>query len=141
MGAANRKLWRTNVYGRGGFLGEYGVCPFDTKQNLADNPYPGTHIITWPKVEIPQDGNYNIEIEFDDRVKLTLANEVIEKNGFVGDSDKGTGKSTYTKFFRKGTYPLTAELYQKPGGRFSFQQGASVATKSGGICKIYTRWW
>jgi hypothetical protein len=139
MGAANRRLWRTNVYGRGGFLGEYGVCPFDTKQNLADNPYPGTHIITWPKVEIPQDGNYDIEIEVDDRVKLTLANEVIEKNGFVGDSDKGTGKSTYTKFFRKGTYPLTAELYQKPGGRFSFQQGAAVATKSGGISARFTQ--
>ena len=139
MGAANRRLWRTNVYGRGGFLGEYGVCPFDTKQNLTDNPYPGTHIITWPKVEIPEDGNYDIEIEVDDRVKLTLANEVIEKNGFVGDSDKGTGKSTYTKFFRKGTYPLTAELYQKPGGRFSFQQGASVPTKSGGVSARFTR--
>ena len=139
MGAANRRLWRTNVYGRGGFLGEYGVCPFDTKQNLTDNPYPGTHIITWPKVEIPADGNYDIEIEVDDRVKLTLANEVIEKNGFVGDSDKGTGKSTYTKFFRKGTYPLTAELYQKPGGRFSFQQGASVPTKSGGVSARFTR--
>ena len=139
MGAANRRLWRTNVYGRGGFLGEYGVCPFDTKQNLADNPYPGTHIITWPKVEIPQDGNYDIEIEVDDSVKLTLANEVIEKNGFVGDSDKGTGKSTYTKFFRKGTYPLTAELYQKPGGRFSFQTGASVPTKSGGVSARFTR--
>ena len=139
MGAANRRLWRTNVYGRGGFLGEYGVCPFDTKQNLADNPYPGTHIITWPKVEIPEDGNYDIEIEVDDRVKLTLANEVIEKNGFVGDTDKGTGKSTYTKFFRKGTYPLTAELYQKPGGRFSFQQGAAVTTKSGGVSARFTR--
>ena len=139
MGAANRRLWRTNVYGRGGFLGEYGVCPFDTKQNLADNPYPGTHIITWPKVEIPEDGNYDIEIEVDDRVKLTLANEVIEKNGFVGDTDKGTGKSTYTKFFRKGTYPLTAELYQKPGGRFSFQQGAAVPTKSGGVSARFTR--
>ena len=139
MGAANRRLWRTNVYGRGGFLGEYGVCPFDTKQNLADNPYPGTHIITWPKVEIPQDGNYDIEIEVDDSVKLTLANEVIQKNGFVGDSDKGTGKSTYTRFFRKGTYPLTAELYQKPGGRFSFQTGASVPTKSGGVSARFTR--
>jgi len=139
MGAANRRLWRTNVYGRGGFLGEYGVCPFDTKQNLKDNPYPGTHIITWPKVEIPQDGNYDIEIEVDDRVKLTLANEVIEKNGFVGDTDKGTGKSTYTKFFRRGTYPLTAELYQKPGGRFSFQQGAAVTTKSGGVSARFTR--
>jgi len=139
MGAANRRLWRTNVYGRGGFLGEYGVCPFDTKQNLADNPYPGTHLITWPKVEIPEDGNYDIEIEVDDRVKLTLANEVIEKNGFVGDTDKGTGKSTYTKFFRKGTYPLTAELYQKPGGRFSFQKGAAVPTKSGGVSARFTR--
>ena len=28
---ANRKLWRTNVYNRGGFLNDYGVCPFYTK--------------------------------------------------------------------------------------------------------------
>ena len=27
IGKADRKLWRTNVYGRGGFLNEYGVCP------------------------------------------------------------------------------------------------------------------
>ena len=44
---ANRKLWRTNVYNRGGFLNDYGVCPFDTTKNLNDNPYAGTHKIVW----------------------------------------------------------------------------------------------
>ena len=33
IGKANRKLWRTNVYNRGGFLGENGVCPFNTQKN------------------------------------------------------------------------------------------------------------
>ena len=28
--------------------------------------------------------------------------------------------NTYTKFFKKGKYRIRAELYQIPGGRFSF---------------------
>ncbi len=40
---ANRPLWRTNVFNRGGFLNDYGVCPFDTKLELKDNPYAGDH--------------------------------------------------------------------------------------------------
>ena len=85
---------------------------------------------------------YDIDVEVDDRVKLFIGNRegsgaanignglidvneggdevIIEKNGFVGDSNKGTGKSTYTKFFKKGKYRIRAELYQKPGGRFAF---------------------
>ena len=43
---ANRKLWRTNVNNRGGFMNEYGVCPFDTLNTLPDNPYAGTHEIS-----------------------------------------------------------------------------------------------
>ena len=35
---ANRKLWRTNVNNRGGFMNEYGICPFDTLNTLPDNP-------------------------------------------------------------------------------------------------------
>ena len=48
---ADRKLWRTNVYGRGGFLSENGVCPFDTKKPLDNNPYAGTHVIRWEHVD------------------------------------------------------------------------------------------
>ena len=82
------------------------------------------YIIRWEHVTFPADGNYQIEVEVDDRVKLFIGNRsgsgamgignglkniedggdevIIEKNGFVGDSNKGTGKSTYTRFFRKG---------------------------------------
>ena len=127
---ADRKLWRTNVYGNGGFLGGFGVCPFDTRKPLDGNPYAGTHIINWKSVDFPIDGNYNIEVEVDDSVKLVIGDEVIEKNGFVGDSSKGTGKSIFTKFFKKGKHNIRAELYQKPGGRFSFDgDGKPSSTK------------
>ena len=36
--SANRKLWRTNVNKKGGFMNDYGVCPFDTRDTLPDNP-------------------------------------------------------------------------------------------------------
>ena len=139
---ADRKLWRTNVYSRGGFLNDYGVCPFNTRQSLKNNPYEGQHLIRWEKVDFPVDGNYKIEVAVDDSVKLFIGNSsgggkmgignglrsvdeggdevIIEKKGFVGDTNKGTGKSTYTRFFKKGSYRIRAELYQKPGGRFSF---------------------
>ena len=117
---ANRKLWRTNVYGRGGFLNDYGICPFNTNKPLDDNPYAGTHEIIWNNINFPVTGNYKIDVEVDDRVKLTIGDQVIEKNGFIGNSNKGTGKSSYTKFFNKGSYKVKAELYQKPGGRFAF---------------------
>ena len=42
---ADRQLWRTNVYGRAGFLNEYGICPFNTRISLPDNPYAGLHRI------------------------------------------------------------------------------------------------
>ena len=127
---ADRKLWRTNVYGNGGFIGGFGVCPFNTRKPLDGNPYAGTHIINWKSVDFPIDGNYNIEVEVDDSVKLVIGDEVIEKNGFVGDSNKGTGKSNFTKFFKKGKHNIRAELYQKPGGRFSFDgDGKPSSTK------------
>jgi len=121
---ADRKLWRTNVYGRGGFINDFGICPFNTRQSLNDNPYSGTHRIRWNDVNVPADGNYKIDVEVDDRVKLSFIKGgdrvEIEKNGFVGDSNKGTGKTTYVKFLKKGKYKIIAELYQKPGGRFAF---------------------
>lgn len=127
---ADRKLWRTNVYGRGGFLGEYGICPFNTTKPLPDNPYAGTHNINWKGIDIPVDGNYQFDVEVDDRVKITMGDQVIEKNGFKGDSNRGTGKSSYIRFFRKGRYDLNAELYQKPGGRFSFETGSTSPSKA-----------
>ena len=141
MGRANRKLWRTNVYGRGGFINEYGVCPFDTRNPLEDNPYAGTHRIQWDNIEVPVDGNYNIEVAVDDTVDLSIIESsratggtggdpvVIQKKGFKGDSSKSTGVSSYTRFLRKGKHKIIADLYQKPGGRFSFNP-ASTSKKA-----------
>ena len=138
MGRANRKLWRTNVYGRGGFLNEYGICPFDTRNALKDNPYGGTHRIEWNNINVPLDGNYNIEVAVDDTVNLTIIESsresggtggdpvLIEKKGFKGDSSKSTGVSSYTRFLRKGKHKIIADLYQKPGGRFSFDSASTT---------------
>ena len=158
---ADRKLWRTNHGGKGGFIHEYGVCPFDTRRVLRDNPYEGTHIIRWEHVSFPADGNYTIDVEVDDRVKLFIGNKtgqgamgignglknidkggdevIIEKNGFIGDSNKGTGKSTYTKFFKKGQYRIRAELYQKPGGRFGFGTNQPTKPNTGSLSTKFVR--
>lgn len=122
---ANRKLWRTNVYNKGGFLNQYGVCPFDTSQTLEDNPYAGTHDIRWDGIDFPADGNYEIEVEVDDSVAIYISNDegaevVIDKKGFKPSSDNSTGKSSYIRFFKKGKYRIRAELLQIPGGKFGF---------------------
>jgi len=120
---ANRKLWKTNVYNRGGFLNQYGVCPFDTNLKLEDNPYAGTHEIVWDNIDFSIDGNYIIEVEVDDNVNLIFEGPqervVITKKGF-STGDRSTGKSIETKFFKKGKYKITAELEQIPGGKFRF---------------------
>ena len=149
---ADRKLWRTNLYNTASFLNEYGICPFNTviKRN---EDYDGTHVIRWEHVTFPASGNYQIEVEVDDRVKLFIGNRsgegamkignglrnvegggdevIIEKNGFIGDSNRATGKSTYTRFFRKGQYRIRAELYQKPGGDFGFSGKKSYGQSDG----------
>jgi len=119
---ANRKLWRTNVYERGGFLNDYGICPFDTNIQLKDNPYAGEHQIVWPNVNFPIDGNYDIEVAVDDNVKIQIGDQVkIDKKGFIGDTDVSTGTLKLTRFIKQGTYNITADLYQKPGGAYSFR--------------------
>ena len=129
---ANRQLWRTNVYDRGGFLNDYGVCPFDTIKNLDDNPYAGTHKIVWPSVNFPIDGNYTIEVEVDDNVELSIGEEVqISKKGFVDNTSVSTGKLKVTRFIKQGIYSITADLEQKGGGAFGFKsvdQGPSNAS-------------
>ena len=129
---ANRQLWRTNVYDRGGFLNDYGVCPFDTVTNLDDNPYAGTHKIVWPSVNFPIDGNYTIEVEVDDNVELSIGQEVqISKKGFVDNTSVSTGKLKVTRFIKQGVYPITADLEQIGGGAFGFKsvdQGPSNAS-------------
>ena len=128
IGRSNRQLWRTNVYGRGGFLNSSGVCPFDTTVSLPDNPYAGTHRIEWPNVKFPADGHYNIRIAVDDSVNLYIGDQVkIFKKGFVGDSDTPTREYNKGHFIKKGTYTLIADLYQKPGGSYGFGSGYVTA--------------
>ncbi len=144
---ADRKLWRTNVYNRGGFLSENGVCPFDTKKPLEDNPYAGTHVIRWEGVNFPVDGNYNVTIDADDSVKVFIGNrdgagKMAIGNGLIdveqgGDEviiENGMKKTTYTKFFKKGKHRIRTELTQIPGGRFAFDKdgkpgGADVTAR------------
>ena len=133
IGKADRKLWRTNVYGRGGFLNEYGVCPFNTRKPLDDNPYAGKHVIRWENIDFPDDGNYNITVDVDDFAKIFIGNRAgggamgignglgdIEQGGDEVIIENGMKKTTHTKFFKKGKYRIRAELNQIPGGRFSF---------------------
>ena len=113
---ADRKLWRTNVYGRGGFINDFGVCPFNTRKPLDDNPYAGTHTIRWSNIDFPTDGNYNIEVDVDDFAKISIDNG----RGDVVNVENGMKKTTHTKFFKKGKYKIKVDLLQVPGGRFSF---------------------
>jgi len=119
---ANRTLWRTNTYGRGGFLGEAGICPFDTSiEQLKDNPYAGTHQIVWKNVSFPVSGNYKIRLEVDDNVTLSIGNQLtIRKEGFVKGTSTGTGELNQTSFIKAGTYDIVADLEQIPGGKFGF---------------------
>ena len=139
IGKADRKLWRTNVYGRGGFLNENGVCPFDTKKPLDDNPYAGTHVIRWKGIDFPVDGNYDITVDADDKVKIFIGNREGEGaigigNGLIpveegGDEviiENGMNKQSYTRFFKKGKYRIRTELTQIPGGVFAFDKNGRV---------------
>ena len=130
MNKANRQLWRTNVFGRGGFLNEYGVCPFDTLKTLDHNPYAGSHNIKWSNINFPIDGNYTIDVEVDDNVNLVFEKTGTDKHvidirkvGFQQGTNNSTGMTSYVKFFKAGTYNLSADLEQIPGGRFGFDIG------------------
>ena len=144
---ADRKLWRTNVYGRSGFLSENGICPFDTKKPLEDNPYAGTHLIRWEGIDFPADGNYDITVDVDDNAKIFIGNRVGDGATGIGNGlkdvqvggdeviiENGMNKQTYTRFFKKGKYRIRTELTQTPGGRFSFDKngkpgGADVTAR------------
>ena len=136
--AANRKLWRTNVNKKGGFMNDYGVCPFDTLHTLPDNPYAGTHTIRWNNINFPISGNYIIRIGVDDNVDLTIGDEGgqsevvrITKKGYKPSDKHGvrsTGVGEYNRYIEAGKYTIKADLNQKAGGQFGFgkikQKGA-----------------
>ena len=74
---ASRDLYRTNAYGRGGFLNDSGVCPFPVIEDLQnstlnDNPYAGEHKIVWNNIKFPVDADYNIKVAVDDAAVLKL---------------------------------------------------------------------
>jgi len=141
-------LWRINpdVFSKDSILSRYGICPFDTSVSLETNPYAGVHVIVWENVKFPIDGNYKITIAADDNVKLYIGNK--ESGGFRKDGSGLTDDETIleargyrrgttgddrfigrpladvieTKFFKKGTYRIRAELEQISGGRFDFSE-------------------
>ena len=91
---------------KGGFLNEYGVCPFDTVNALDDNPYAGHHDIVWNDVEFPVTGNYNIEVDVDDACNLYFDNFVdeqqsIRKLGFVPNTNTALVKALKLYFLIK----------------------------------------
>ena len=133
---ANRRLWKTT--NKGGLLGKYGIAPYDTALALPDMPYPGNHTIVWGNINFPVSTNYNIDVHVDDDVKISIGDQVtFTKIGFthgkdattydsfgdavqaVGQGKFGhTGQTTHTYYIKAGTYPITAELHQIPGGQW-----------------------
>jgi hypothetical protein len=123
---ANRTLWRTNVYGRGGFINEVGVCPFDTSVTLTDNPYAGTHTIVWNNINFPIDGSYRIRMAVDDSVTLFIGDEQIRYEGFIAGTNTPNAEFSVNKFFKAGNYTVRADLEQISGGQFGFSDGRNI---------------
>ena len=131
---ANRKLWRTNVYSRGGFINDYGVCPFDTTVVLPDNPYSGDHRIAWRNIEFPIAGNYIFEIAVDDNADLYIGpvdNPLvhIHKDGFV--KGHSTGTTRVSRAVPRGSHTITVDLHQIPGGAFGFSSAQAAELTNG----------
>jgi hypothetical protein len=123
---ANRTLWRTNVNGRGGFINEFGICPFDTSIILTDNPYAGTHTIVWNNINFPIDGSYRIRMGVDDSVTLFIGDERIRYEGFIAGTNTPNPEYNVNKFFKAGNYTVRAELEQIPGGVFGFSDARNA---------------
>jgi hypothetical protein len=123
---ANRTLWRTNVNGRGGFINEFGICPFDTSVTLTDNPYAGTHTIVWNNINFPIDGSYRIRMGVDDSVTLFIGDERIRYEGFIAGTNTPNPEYNVNKFFKAGNYTVRAELEQIPGGVFGFSDARNA---------------
>ena len=133
---ANRRLWKTT--NKGGLLGKYGVAPYDTALALPNMPYAGKHKIIWGNINFPVSTNYDIDVHVDDDVVISIGDQVtFTKIGFTHGKDATTydsfgdaveaygqgkfghtGQTTHTYFIKAGTYPITAELHQIPGGKW-----------------------
>ena len=101
---------------------EETVMGYPDYPNASTDDYAGFHTIIWNNITFPEDGNYSIATMVDDNVVLTFSKPaqkdiVLEKKGFRirGDGRTGTGKSVEIKYFKAGSYTLTAVLEQIPG--------------------------
>ena len=121
------QMWRINEVGDAdtaqGFLNEFGVTPFNPREEVEGNPYAGTHKIVWNNVNFPVDADYNIKVAVDDSVELVFEGpegiNLVRKAGF--NNGRSTGPSLYTEYFPKGSYKITANLTQSEGGTYSFK--------------------
>ena len=133
---ANRPLWRTNIYSKGGFLNDFGVCPFDTVKDY-DTDMSGYHPIQWSNIDVPVDGNYVIIVAVDDSAEINIIGPQdtinIKKEGFIAGSknwQQGTGPSRYIRFLKKGKYRIEATLLQRAGRNLSFKHPAGQPVPS-----------
>ena len=132
---ASRKLWKTNNLSpqqrqdsSHGFSNRYGITPFNPTIEHSTN-YPGFHKIVWTNVKFPATAEYDITIAVDDNVRLRIGDQVdIQKDGFAvrGDSRTATGTTVYRKRVKEGTYTLTADLEQIPGGKYGMNNNSML---------------
>ena len=114
------------------FTREYPTYP-----NASTDDYAGVHVIRWERINFPVDGNYTVEIAVDDNAKVFIGNRdgggkkeignglrdiknegdevILEKKGYQGNTSIGTGPTTYTRFFKAGSYRIRVELEQIEG--------------------------
>jgi len=132
---ASRKLWKTNNLSpqqrqdsSHGFSNRYGITPFNPTIEHSTN-YPGFHKIVWTNVTFPATAEYDITIAVDDNVRLRIGDQVdIQKDGFSvrGDWKTATGTTVYRKRVKEGTYTLTADLEQIPGGKYGMNANSML---------------
>ena len=132
---SNRKLWKTNNLtpqqrkdSSHSFSNRYGITPFNPTIEHNTN-YPGFHKIVWSNVTFPATAEYDITIAVDDNVRLRIGDQVdIQKDGFSvrGDWRTATGTTVYRKRVHEGTYTLTADLEQIPGGKYGMNANSML---------------
>ena len=132
---ASRKLWKTNNLSpqqrqdsSHSFSNRYGITPFNPTIEHNTN-YPGFHKIVWSNITFPATAEYDITIAVDDNVRLRIGDQVdIQKDGFAvrGDWRTATGTTVYRKKVKEGTYTLTADLEQIPGGKYGMDANSML---------------
>ena len=118
--------------------------------NASTDSFAGNHIIIWERINFPEDGNYSIEVMADDNATIYIGNRdgggakeignglidinkggdetIIRKRGFSSPG-RSTGKSTYTRYFQKGSYRIRVELEQVSGKPLAQGNPMAIAMK------------